>query len=183
MEWYWSNAAVTGADLWYSKGRMRNEISDILNILCFIIIVILQQSVFTWCNFFPCLCQRQCTAAGIFMEGIPRSDGLAAGRSVYLRGGCVAVHALSGQWHHWNTGEPSWADLSLAQSLHCPVLRRLRELQTLSRWGSGPCSALCQAIRSHLSQRDLDRVKPRLHDKYHTNPEASSSIWSYFWFQ
>lgn len=127
-----------------------------------------------------CLRQRQCTAAGIFMERIPRSDGLAAGRSVYLWGGSVAVHALSGQWHHWNTGEPSWADLSLAQSLHCPVLHRLRELQTLSRWGSGPSTALCQAISSHLSKHDLGRVKPRLHDKYHTNPEASSSIWSIF---
>lgn len=123
-----------------------------------------------------CLGQRECAAAGICVEGVPRACGLAAARSVCVRGGYMALHDLSGQWHHRDAGQPGWAGLPPAQNLHRPVLRRLRELQTLSRWGSGLCTVPCQAI-SLLCKHDWGWVKPSLLDKYHANPVACSWRW------
>lgn len=100
-------------------------------------------------DIFFCLAQRQCSATGILLEGLPRTRGTAAGHTVCLRCHCVDVCDFIRRWHHRDSGEPIWSGLPSAQSLFGPLLWGLWELQALPWWGSSHYTCLCDLSSSY----------------------------------
>lgn len=109
--------------------------------------------------FFDCLAQRQCSATGILLEGLPRSRRTAAGPLVRLQRRCVDVCVVTRQRHHRDSGEPIWCGLPSAQSLLGSLLRGLRESQALSWWGSSHyASQLCCCVVMLSLNQDPRRI-------------------------